>query len=78
MHVTRNTKYNENDLFVLPCRNTNSVQNPLNMLARIWNQLPENLKAIENVKLFTKKLKLLLLDKMFYDMHEFFSCKFDM
>jgi hypothetical protein len=47
------------------------------MLARIWNQLPENLKTIENVKLFTKKLKLLLLDKMFYDMHEFFSCKFD-
>jgi hypothetical protein len=47
------------------------------MLARIWKQLPENLKAIENVKLFTKKLKLLLLEKMFYDMHEFFSCKFD-
>jgi hypothetical protein len=45
------------------------------MLARIWNQLPENLKAIENVKLFTKKLKQFLLDKMFYDMHEFFSCK---
>jgi hypothetical protein len=39
--------------------------------------LPENLKAIENVKLFTKKLKLLLLDKMFYHMHDFFSCKFD-
>jgi hypothetical protein len=29
------------------------------------------------MKLFTKKLKLLLLDKMFYDMHEFFSCKFN-
>jgi hypothetical protein len=77
MHVTRNTKYNENDLFVAHCRNTNFAQNPLHMLARIWNQLPENLKAIENVKLFTKKLKLLLLDKMFYDMHEFFSCKFE-
>jgi len=38
------------------------------MLARIWNHLPENIKAIENVKLFTQKLKLLLLDKMFYGM----------
>jgi hypothetical protein len=46
------------------------------MLARIWNHLSENIKAIENVKLFTKKLKLLLLDKMFYDMHEYFSCEF--
>jgi hypothetical protein len=77
MHVTRNTKCNENDLFVAPCRNTNFVQNPLNMFARIWNQLPEKLKAIENVKLFTKILRLLLLNEMFYDMQEFFSCKFD-
>ena len=46
------------------------------MLARIWSHLPENIKAIENVKLFTKKLKLLLLDKMFYDMHEYFLCNF--
>jgi hypothetical protein len=69
--------YNENNLFVAPCRNTNFAQNPLHMLARIWNHLPENLKAIENMKLFTKKLKLLLLEKMFYDMHEFFSCKFN-
>jgi Reverse transcriptase (RNA-dependent DNA polymerase) len=76
IHVTRNTRYNENDLYVAPCRSTNFVQNPLNMLARIWNHLPENIKAIENVKLFTKKLKLLLLDKMFYDMHEYFLCNF--
>jgi hypothetical protein len=54
IHVTRNTKYNENNLFVAPCRNTIFVLSPLNMLARIWNHLPENLKAIENVKLFTK------------------------
>jgi hypothetical protein len=25
MHITRNSKYNENDLFVVPCRNTNFV-----------------------------------------------------
>jgi hypothetical protein len=58
-HVTRNTTYNENDLFVAHCRNTNFVQNPLIMLARIWNHLPENIKAIENVKLLTQKLKIL-------------------
>jgi hypothetical protein len=77
IHVTRNKTYNENDLFVAHCRNTNLVQNPLIMLARIWNHLPENIKSIENFKLFTKKLKILLLKEMFYDMHEFFSCKFN-
>jgi hypothetical protein len=76
-YVTRNTTYKENDLFVKSCRNSDFVQNPLIMLARIWNHLPDNIKAIEDVKLFTKKLKLLLLHYMFYDMHEFFSCKFD-
>jgi hypothetical protein len=39
------------------CRNTNFVQNPLLMLARIWNHLPENIRAIENVKLFTKNFR---------------------
>jgi hypothetical protein len=39
IHVTRNKTCNENDLFVAHCRNTNFVQNPLIMLARIWNHL---------------------------------------
>jgi hypothetical protein len=77
IHVTRNSTYNENDLFVAHCRNTNLVQNPLIMLARIWNHLPHKLKVIEDVKLFTYKLKILLLEKMFYDMHEYFSCNFE-
>jgi hypothetical protein len=34
-HVTRYRKYNDNNLFVAPCRTTNFIQNPLNMLARI-------------------------------------------
>ena len=78
IRVTRNTTYKETaDLFVKTCSNANFGHNPLIMLARIWNHLPENIKSIENVKPFTNKLKKLLLQYMFYDMHEFFSCKFD-
>jgi hypothetical protein len=65
IHVTRNATYNENNLFVARFRNINFVQNPLIMLARVWNHLPENIKAIENLILFTKKLKILLLKQMF-------------
>jgi hypothetical protein len=76
-YVTRNTTYNENDLFVKPCRNENFSQNPLIMLARIWNHLPVYVKEIENFEKFSKELKLLLLKYVFYDLHEYFSCKFD-
>jgi Reverse transcriptase (RNA-dependent DNA polymerase) len=77
IRVTRNLTYNENDLYVKPCRNLNFVQNPLIMLARIWNHLPETIKSVEDMKMFVKKVKILLFKHMFYDMHEFFSCKFD-
>jgi len=46
--------YNENDLFVKPCRNQNFVQNPLIMLARIWNHLQDTIKSVEDTKLFVK------------------------
>jgi hypothetical protein len=32
--------------------NKNFAQNPLIILARIWNQLPDSIKAIENYNLF--------------------------
>ena len=35
-------------------------------------------QIFEKMQTFSSfQLKLLLLDKMFYDLHEFFSCKFD-
>lgn len=77
LRTTRNTQHENTDLYIKPTRNTQFAQNPSIMLARIWNHLPENLKAIESEKLFVKKLKIVLLKYMFYDMHEFFSCKFD-
>jgi hypothetical protein len=48
------------------------------MLARIWNQWPERIKLIEYYNLFVTKLKSLLLQCVFYDMLEFFSCTFEL
>ena len=76
VRVTRNITFKETDLFVKSCSNSNFGHNPLIMLARIWNHLPENIKSIEDVKTFKNTLKKLLLKHIFYDMHEFFLCKF--
>jgi hypothetical protein len=45
-------------------------------LLRLCN-IATSIKAIKNYNLFSKKLKILLLENVFYDVHEYFSCKFD-
>jgi hypothetical protein len=52
MHVTRNTKYNEKDLFVAPCRNTKSSKSSESVGAY--------LEPID-VKLFTKKIEAIVI-----------------
>jgi hypothetical protein len=46
------------------------------MAARIFNKLPAALKEIEDDKVFVKKLKKVLHEKMFYDIHELLQCDF--
>ena len=52
------------------------AQNPLIMAAWIFNKLPAALKVIEDDKVFVKKLKKVLHEKMFYDIHELLRCDF--
>jgi hypothetical protein len=74
---TRNNPVRGNDLFVKPVRLIQSAQNPLIMVARIYNKLPENLKSDENDKSFEKRLKKILKENIFYDMNEFLMFDFD-
>jgi len=74
---TRNKPVRENDLFVKPVRLNQSAQNPLIMVARIYNKLPEELKSDEDDKSFVKRLKKILRDNVFYDIHEFMMYEFD-
>jgi hypothetical protein len=53
-----------------------SSQNPLIMAARIYNKLPDVIKVIENDQMFVRKLKEVLHQKMFYDIHEYLQCEF--
>jgi hypothetical protein len=70
---TRNNPVQENDLFVKKVRLAQSVQNPL----RIYNKLPEALKSEVNDKSFVRRLKKILNDNDFYDIHEFMQHNFD-
>jgi hypothetical protein len=77
---TRGTRKNPvrgNDLYVKPVRLNQSVQNPLIMVARIYNKLPEDLKGDEDDKSFVKRLKKILKENVFYDIHEFMLFEFD-
>jgi hypothetical protein len=64
---TRNNPVQENDLFVKQIRLVQSAQNPLIMVARIFNKLPEVLKSEVNKKSFERRLKKILKDSVFYD-----------
>ena len=75
-HSTRNCQANENKLFVQPATLNLCSQNPLIMAARIFNKLPAALKRIEDDKVSVKKLKKVLHEKMFYDIHELLQCDF--
>jgi hypothetical protein len=47
------------------------------MVARIYNKLPEELKNEGNEKSFVRRLKKILKDNAFYDIHEFMRHDFD-
>jgi len=47
------------------------------MIARIFNTLPVPIKMLEDKKEFICKVKEIVYKYQFYDMDEFYICKFD-
>jgi len=54
------------------------IQNPEVMIARIFNTLPVPIKMLEDKKEFICKVKEIVYKYQFYDMDEFYICKFDL
>jgi len=68
----------ENDLYVAIDEHKDFlIQNPEVMIARIFNTLPVPIKMLEDKKEFVCKVKEIVYKYQFYDMDEFFICKFD-
>jgi hypothetical protein len=78
--VTRASNVNKSveDLYVNPVRLHIANDNPEIMIPRIFNTLPRQIKETEDDRMFIQAVKELLLKYQYYNMHEFFCCKFDM
>jgi hypothetical protein len=69
--TTRSRQVNENDLYVQQTNLKLTVQSPAVMVPWMYNNLPTEIKEIENYELFNNALKTFLLKERFYDIHEF-------
>jgi hypothetical protein len=61
------------DLYVQLCSTAHCKKIVLNMGIKLHNNLPTEIKRIENFKDFKYKLKFFLLQNCFYPLQEFFS-----
>jgi hypothetical protein len=78
---TKSAKLNscENDLYVEIEEHKDFFnQNPVVMIARIFNMFPVPVKMIEDKKKFICKVKEIVYKHQYYDMNEFFNCKFEL
>jgi hypothetical protein len=53
-------------------------QNPVVMIARIFNNLPVHIKMLDEKKDFIRNIKEIVYNHQFYDINEFFICKFQL
>lgn len=69
----------ENDLYVEIEDHMDILnQNPVVMIARIFNALPVSIKMLDDKKEFICQIKQIVYKHQFYDMNEFFICNFDL
>jgi hypothetical protein len=72
-------KCSENDLYVEIGDHLDILnQNPVVMIARIFNMLPVSVKMLEDGRKLICKVREIVYKYQFYDMNEFFTCKFDL
>jgi Reverse transcriptase (RNA-dependent DNA polymerase)/Endonuclease-reverse transcriptase len=78
---TRLAKSNscENDLYVDISGQLDILnQNPVVMTSRIFNMLPVTVKMLTDRREFICKIKEIVYKYQYYDMNEYFTCKFEM
>jgi hypothetical protein len=77
IYNTRNNISHDCDLYVPPTTLDITAENPIVMIARIFNHLPLSLKRNVESKDFLKDVKVMLQTNLFYDKFEYFGHKFD-
>jgi hypothetical protein len=78
---TRKAKLNYciNDLYIEIENHLDVLnQNPVVIIARIFNHLPKTLKMLNDDKLFLSSVKSIVYQYQYYSMNDYFACEFDM
>ncbi|PNF39982.1 hypothetical protein B7P43_G15963 [Cryptotermes secundus] len=66
-----NTVHKQN-LYVQPCNTSRCKRSVINMGIRLYNNLPSQIRSIQEFKVFKRQLKDYLLCKAFYSLQEYF------
>jgi hypothetical protein len=74
---TKSAKINscESDLYV---EIEDHKENPIVMIVKIFNMFSVPVKMIEDKRKFICKVREIVFKYQYYDMNQFFSCKFDL
>jgi hypothetical protein len=70
-----NTRHKSNTITPVWCRTQMCKKGPFQMCIAIYNKLQNDIKCIENIGLFKRKLTDFLICESFYDLETFFSHK---
>jgi hypothetical protein len=63
----------KHNLYVELCNTARCKKSVINMGTKIYNNLPLEIKSIDNFKVFRRKLKSYLLHSAFYSLQDFFN-----
>lgn len=66
---------NQHKLIMPPSKLGMLSSGPLAMTITIYNKIPTNIKSVESLPVFTRKLKHLLIEKTYYTLNEFLTDK---
>jgi hypothetical protein len=76
-YIPFDSLYAKGDAQTVQCSDISTAGIRFNLAARIFNKLPTALKEIVDDQIFVRKLKKMLRQKMFYDLHELMLCNFE-
>jgi hypothetical protein len=66
----------KNKAYIRACKTAVLQTNVINMASRLYNNLPEKLRILDNFRSFKKEVKTLLLTYTFYLIDEYLNFKF--
>jgi hypothetical protein len=72
-HIHNYNTRSKCDIHVQSCNTTQYPKSVINMGIRLFNNLPDKIKMVDNNKIFKTEVKLILLHNSFYSIQEYYN-----